>query len=29
LFRKLLIWSLAMSVVGGLVCLLFFGLLGF
>jgi Na+/H+ antiporter NhaD/arsenite permease-like protein len=28
LFRKLLIWSLAMSVVGGLVCLLFFGLLG-
>jgi Na+/H+ antiporter NhaD/arsenite permease-like protein len=28
LFRKLLIWSLAMSLVGGLVCLLFFGLLG-
>lgn len=29
LFRNLLIWGLSMSVVGGLVCLLFFGILGF
>jgi hypothetical protein len=28
LFRKLLIWGLAMSVVSGIVCLIFFGLLG-
>ena len=29
LFRKLLIWGLAMSVVGGFVCWIFFGILGF
>lgn len=29
LFRKLLIWGLAMSVVGAIVCYVFFGLLGF
>lgn len=29
LFRKLLIWGLAMSVVSGIVCYVFFGLLGF
>ena len=29
LFRKLLIWGLAMSVVAGIVCYLFFGVLGF
>ena len=29
LFRKLLIWGLAMSVVGAAVCYVFFGLLGF
>ena len=29
LFRKLLIWGLAMSVVSGIVCYLFFGVLGF
>ncbi|HXK89737.1 MAG TPA: SLC13 family permease [Thermosynergistes sp.] len=28
LFRNLLIWGLSMSVVGGVVCLLFFGILG-
>lgn len=28
LFRKLLIWGLSMSIVGGFVCYLFFGLLG-
>ena len=28
LFRRLLIWGLSMSVVSGLVCLLFFGVLG-
>lgn len=29
LFRNLLIWGLSMSVVGGIICYLFFGLLGF
>ncbi len=29
LFRKLLIWGLSMSVVGAIVCYVFFGLLGF
>ena len=29
LFRKLLVWGLAMSVVSGIVCFLFFGVLGF
>lgn len=29
LFRKLLIWGLSMSVVSGIVCYVFFGLLGF
>ena len=29
LFRKLLIWGLAMSLVGSAICLLFFGILGF
>ncbi|EGO62354.1 SLC13 family permease [Acetonema longum] len=29
LFRNLLIWGLSMSVVGGIVCYVFFGLLGF
>ncbi len=29
LFRKLLIWGLSMSVVGGIVCYVFFGILGF
>ena len=29
LFRKLLIWGLSMSVVSGIVCYLFFGVLGF
>ena len=29
LFRKLLIWGLSMSIVSGIVCYLFFGLLGF
>ena len=29
LFRKLLVWGLAMSVVSGVVCFLFFGVLGF
>ena len=28
LFRKLLIWGLSMSVVGAVVCWLFFGILG-
>ena len=28
LFRKLLIWGLAMSVVSGIVCYFFFGVLG-
>ena len=29
LFRKLLIWGLAMSIVSGIVCYVFFGILGF
>ena len=29
LFRNLLVWGLSMSLVGGVVCFLFFGLLGF
>ena len=29
LFRKLLMWGLAMSIVGGVVCYVFFGILGF
>ncbi|WP_319239612.1 SLC13 family permease [uncultured Propionivibrio sp.] len=29
LFRNLLIWGLSMSVVGGIICLVFFGFLGF
>ena len=29
LFRKLLIWGLSMSIVSGIVCYVFFGLLGF
>ena len=29
LFRNLLIWGLSMSVVGGIVCAIFFGVLGF
>ena len=29
LFRKLLIWGLSMSVVAGIVCYVFFGVLGF
>ncbi|SCM80729.1 Dicarboxylate carrier MatC domain protein [uncultured Sporomusa sp.] len=29
LFRNLLMWGLAMSVVGGIVCYIFFGILGF
>jgi hypothetical protein len=29
LFRNLLIWGLSMSVVGGVICYIFFGLLGF
>lgn len=29
LFRKLLIWGLSMSLVGGVVCYIFFGILGF
>ena len=29
LFRKLLIWGLSMSIVSGIVCYLFFGILGF
>ncbi len=28
LFRHLLIWRLSMSVVGGVVCMFFFGILG-
>ena len=29
LFRKLLIWGLSMSIVSGIVCYVFFGILGF
>ncbi|SDH40076.1 SLC13 family permease [Propionivibrio dicarboxylicus] len=29
LFRNLLVWGLSMSVVGGIICLVFFGFLGF